>query len=180
MKPTDRELMKRMAAGNEAAFADFYDRHAPRILGLLLHWLKERRDAEDSLQEIFWEVWRRAGQYDPQRGSPLAWLFPIARSRAFDLLRKRRPELLAKGGPEPVAWDDPSDGLTRNETNRRVRKALDRLPEEQRRAIVHAFFTGLTYEEVAVRESIPSGTAKTRIRLGLRRLRQQLGEHWEY
>jgi RNA polymerase sigma-70 factor (ECF subfamily) len=175
MDVTDHHLLDRIAAGDDAAFADFYDRHAPRVLGSLLRLLGQRDDAEDVLQETFWQVWSRAGQYDPGRSTPGVWLFLIARSRALDRLRQQRPR--GEGTPqEPVTLAEPLESMERKETSQQVRAALAQLPDEQCRAITLAFFGGLTYEQVAQRLAVPVGTAKTRIRLGMRRLRHLLGD----
>ena len=171
MARSDQELLTGMASGDRGAFAEFFDRHAPRVLGLLCKWLGQRSDAEDVLQETFWQVWCRAGQYDAARAAPEAWLVLIARSRAMDHRRRQRPAPALPDGPGPA---DPASALERSEQTQQVRTALASLPEEQRSAISLAFYGGLTYEQVAQHQAIPLGTAKTRIRLGMRRLRSLL------
>jgi RNA polymerase sigma-70 factor (ECF subfamily) len=168
----DQELIRAVAAGDAVAFAELYDRHAARVLGLLVRWLGDRGEAEDALQETFWHVWRRAARYDPGRAPPAVWLLLIGRSRALDRLRRRRPEAAAAEGADA---DDPAAALVEEESSRQVREALALLPEEQRSAILLAFYGGLTHEQVARRQAIPLGTVKTRIRLGMKRLRQLLG-----
>jgi RNA polymerase sigma-70 factor (ECF subfamily) len=175
MERTDQQLLSSIASGDSGAFAAFYDRHAGRVLGLLRRWLGHPDSAEDVLQETFWQVWRRAGQYDARRSPPEAWLVLLARSRALDHLR-RQPPPAASAWPEPAATDEPGSALERSESAELVRRALSQLPAEQRSAITLAFFAGLTYEQVAREQAIPVGTAKTRIRLGMRRLRDLLGE----
>jgi RNA polymerase sigma-70 factor (ECF subfamily) len=175
MERTDQELIRSIAAGDAAAFAEFFDRHAPRVLNLLLKLTGDRDDAEDVLQDTFWRVWTDAHRFDNDRAPPLAWLFLIARSRAVDHLRQRRVRTEARSASQPACSDpapcsDPSRLLEDHEEAQRVRAALAHLPQEQRHAITLAFFSGLTYEQVARHESIPTGTAKTRIRLGMRRL----------
>jgi RNA polymerase sigma-70 factor (ECF subfamily) len=103
-------------------------------------------------------------------------LFVIARSRALDHLRRHKLEVAANGQCEPVLLEDPAAALEDDESRERVRKAMAALPEEQRSAIHLAFYAGLTYEQVAQSQAIPLGTAKTRIRLGLKRLRDLLCE----
>lgn len=171
---SDQHLLNCIAAGDQAAFAEFYDRHAPRVLSLLRKWLNPCGDAEDVLQEVFWQVWRRASQYDPGRAPPEVWLVLIARSRALDHLRQYRTEAPSTMRSEPSILNDPGGAVERREAAQQVRAALAELPEEQRTAITLAFFAGLTYEQVAQRLTIPLGTAKTRIRLGMRRLRDLL------
>ncbi len=171
---TDLQLLQRVASGDAAAFAEFYDRHAPRLLRILARWLADPAAAEDVLQETFWQVWRGAGRYDARRSPPGAWLFLMARSRALDYLRHRRPEpVVADRRPDGKA--DPALVLEHEEATRQVREALASLPREQRDALVLAFYNGLTHEQVAASQAIPLGTAKTRIRLGIRRLRVLLG-----
>lgn len=175
-KRSDELLIREIAAGNQGAFAEFYDSHAPRVLAALVKWLSDRGAAEDLLQETFWQVWLRASQYDARRATPEVWLFVIARSRALDHLRRHKPEVAAGGRCEPVLLEDPAAALEDDESRERVRKAMAKLPEEQRSAIRLAFYAGLTYEQVAQLQAIPVGTAKTRIRLGMKRLRDLLRE----
>jgi RNA polymerase sigma-70 factor (ECF subfamily) len=175
----DQQLLSRIAAGDTTAFAQFYDHHAPRVLGSLLKWLGRREDAEDVLQETFWQVWCRAGQYDAARAMPAVWLFMIARSRALDYLRQHRPERLALVEPERVTMRDPSTIFESSESAQQVQEALAKLPEEQRSAIRLAFYEGLTYDQVARAQAIPLGTIKTRIRLGMKRLRDLLRDESE-
>jgi RNA polymerase sigma-70 factor (ECF subfamily) len=172
---TDEELMCRVGGGDSCALAALHDRHAARLFGLLICLLPQRVDAEDALQETFWQVWRQAGSYDPARGSVEAWLLTIARSRGLDS-RRRHPELPKSALPPAGAWVDPLRALEESETAREVRQALARLPAEQRQALSLAFFGGLTHEQVAIRQGVPLGTAKTRIRLAMSRLRVLLQE----
>jgi len=171
MEPSNQQLLTGIAAGDQQAFAEFYDRHSPRVYGLLLKWLGGRAEAEDVLQEVFWQVWCKAGQYDAQRSPPEAWLYLLARSRSTDFLRQHRPEAALPAGQEPAGLDDPSQVVELDELTGQVRHALARLPEEQRSAVVLTFYAGLTNEQVARYQGIPLGTAKTRIRLGMERLR---------
>lgn len=168
---SDIDLVRGMAAGDRAALAVFYDRHAPQVLGLLVRWLKHRVDAEDVLQEVFWQAWSSAVRFDPGRATPLGWLFVLAKSRAIDHLRRRRPQSLPNDALEREAGEDPLADVERTEAFQEVQHALSLLPQEQSRAIRLAFYRGLTHAEVAQQESIPVGTAKTRIRLGIQRLR---------
>lgn len=173
---SDEQLLLEVAAGNQRAFAEFYDRHAPRVLGLLVRTLRHRVDAEDVLQETFWQVWRSAAQYDPRRATPEVWLFLLARSRSLDFLRQRRRATAGATAPSTAPASDPLQIVVRDETGQRVREAMGRLPEEQRSALCLAFYGGWTHEQVAAHQSIPLGTAKTRIWLGMKRLRTLLGD----
>jgi RNA polymerase sigma-70 factor (ECF subfamily) len=146
------------------------------MLGALMRWLGHREDAEDVLQEIFWQVWCRASQYCASRSPPEVWLFVIARSRALDHLRRNRSEQVSSMKPEQVTMSGPSDILEWREATEQVRETLAMLPDEQQTAIRLAFNEGLTYDQVARVQAIPVGTAKTRIRTGMKRMRELLRE----
>jgi RNA polymerase sigma-70 factor (ECF subfamily) len=178
MQISDTELLTRVAAGDPGAFAVFYDRHSAAVFGLLIKLLPQRGDAEDVLQESFLQVWRQASRFDPERSSPFGWVIMMARSRAVDRLRQKAASPTSELPDRPVL---PEAELTfeRDEDASRIRRALDLLPAEQRTAIDLAFYGGLTYEEVAARQAIPLGTAKTRIRSGMHRLRRLLADFTE-
>lgn len=170
----DEQLLADINAGDRSAYAAFYDRHASRILGVLIRALRHRADAEDVLQDTFHQVWRSAHQYSAERSSPEVWLMLLARSRLLDFVRRRRPDAtgsLVQTEARPI---DPLAELVRVESAQRVRVALDKLPEEQRSAIALSYFNGLTHQQIAEFQSIPLGTAKTRILLGIRALRKSL------
>lgn len=177
MTSSDVELMCRTAGGDREAFAALYDRLAPRVFGLVLHLLRNRGDAEDVLQETFLRVWDRAATFDPHKCPPAGWVLMIARCRAVDRLRRRQPT--ADDPAEPVAEEPPGRDLERQEDAARVAAAMAGLPAEQAEAIRLAFFGGLTHDQVARALGIPLGTVKTRIRLGMIRLRDWLGANSE-
>ena len=166
-------FLHRIADGDESALTALYDQWSGRVHTIALWILKDADDAEDVVEETFWQVWRTAGQFDRARASASAWLSMIARSRALDRLRARRRYLertaeAAQGltiavEPEPV------------ETTPRLAQALDSLPPEQREALHLAFFAGLSHAEIAARTAQPLGTIKTRIRLAMEKLRLSLG-----
>jgi RNA polymerase sigma-70 factor, ECF subfamily len=172
-------LIARIAAGDREAFSRLYDLLAPTAFGLIRRVLRDPEAAADVLQEVFWQVWREAPQYDPKRGSPEAWLIMRAKTRAIDRLRSMRrrdrtfvapvDESVAQGGDGPV----PNPAVVAEDRGL-VRTALAQLPEPQRRVIELAFFEGLTQSEIATRLGEPLGTVKTRARLGLERLRGAL------
>ena len=178
----DQEIMQGIVRREAEAFARFYDRHAPMVFGFLLRLLHERTEAEDVLQETFWQIWRQAGAYDSSRGSPVAWLVQIARSRGIDRIRQVQLRTQRDGGPiedlyEQLVAQDGADAKTiEQETQRTVRRALTRLSSEQREAVTLAFFGGLTHLEISKRLETPLGTVKTRIRLGMRKLQEALQE----
>jgi RNA polymerase sigma-70 factor (ECF subfamily) len=173
MTPTDSEILSRIAERSRTAFAEFYDRYSSRVFGLLLHLLRNRTDAEDVLQEAFWQVWRQADRFDSRRATAEAWVLMIARSRAVDRLRKRR-ETVTDTIPEVATDSQPDIALHRQDDAVQVTAALAVLPPDQREPIRLAFFEGLTHDQIARHLKIPLGTVKTRIRLGFLRLRERL------
>ena len=184
MEPTgDRSedaavLIARIARGDREAFSRLYDALAGAAFGLIRRVLRDPGASEEVLQEVFWQVWREAVQYDPGRGSPEAWLLMRARSRAIDRLRsmRRRDKTFVTTVDESVARtaEIGGDPPGRTEDRSLVDRGLDRLPAAQRRVIEMAFFEGLTQSEIAVRLGEPPGTVKTWARLGLERLRSIL------
>ena len=175
----DVRLLARVAArdaGAERAFAALFDRHSPTVLGLLERMLGAGSEAEEVLQDVFLQVWRQAARYHPQLKAPRGWMLMLARSRALDRLRssaarERREDRLHResyrGAAAPVA----GDRLEAAQRRRRLAAALLRLPAEQRQAVELAFFDGLTHREIAARLGAPLGTVKSRVLLGLRKLR---------
>jgi RNA polymerase sigma-70 factor (ECF subfamily) len=175
---SDETLLAAMALGDEQAALGFVRRYQRRVYGLALSIVGDSPLAEDVAQEALVRVWRHAPVYDTRRGSVAAWVLTITRNLAIDALRLRRAsptdpdEFLTMG---LVSSDgDPDHHALHGESADRLRQAITTLPVEQRRAVVLAAFYGLTAKEVGARESIPLGTAKTRIRTGLIRLRAVL------
>ncbi len=175
----DNYLMGRVAGGDREAFARLFDRHSPVVLGLLVRILGRRSEAEEILQEVFLQVWRQADRYEAARSTPRGWILVLARSRALDHLRsrdarqRRESELSAESGAReerPVG----TAGLEARERREQVSSALELLPPEQRRCIELAFFEGLTQTQIASRLDAPLGTVKSRIHLGMSKLRQAL------
>lgn len=173
---SDEELVRKMAARETRALGDFYDRYAGQVLGFLLKILGSRADAEDVLQETFWQAWNSSPQFDPRRCSVRGWFYLLARSRAIDCLRRRRSNQELDSRLQPATTALPQGSLEQAESDQRLDDALEQIPQEQAVAIRLAFFGGLTHDEVALAQSIPLGTAKTRIRLGMLRLRKILSE----
>jgi RNA polymerase sigma-70 factor, ECF subfamily len=164
-----RTLVARLARGETAAVGEFFDRHAGLAYGLALRILRDPTEAEDVVQETFVQVWRQASRYDPGRGSPEAWVCTIARTRALDQLRRR-----AARREEPAPAEQPASRGAVTEEALAVRKALDGLSGEQRRALELAYYEGLSQSEIARRLGEPLGTIKTRIRAAMMRLRETL------
>jgi RNA polymerase sigma-70 factor (ECF subfamily) len=170
------ELIQSMAGGDRAAFGRFYDRYAPMVYPLILRIVRERGDADDVLQEVFWEAWQGAGTFDPQRGSPEAWIVTRARTRAIDRIRsvRRRTQTFVAPVDEAMAAarvEPGGDAAERAADRALVGTALGALPDGQREVIELAYYGGLTQTEIAERLKQPLGTIKTRMRLGLERLR---------
>lgn len=174
MTTSDEELLQRMSAGDPDAFAEFYDRHAGRVLGLLINLLGRRADAEDVHQEAFWYVWKNAARFDRSRSTPLLWVMMIARSRAADRRRRLRRDQTAQVPAAEGAVLPQEPVVERLDACHELHAALAKLPDEQRGAISLAFYGGLTHQQIAQVQSIALGTVKTRIRLGLARLRDVL------
>lgn len=169
-------LIRRMARGDGEAFAQFYDRYASLAFALILRIVRDRTDASEVLQDVFWEAWQAAAGYDPERGTPEAWVAIRARSRAIDRVRslRRRHEVFVAPVDEALTADTgsgskPGEGL---EDRGLVQSALAQLSDVQREVIELAYYDGLTQTEIAERTRQPLGTVKTRIRLGLERLRE--------
>ncbi|HET7343508.1 MAG TPA: sigma-70 family RNA polymerase sigma factor [Methylomirabilota bacterium] len=176
MATAGEDLIRRMAAGDRDAFSRFYDRYAPLVYPLVLRIVRDRADAADVLQEVFWEAWQGAGTFDSGRGSPEAWMITRARTRAIDRVRavRRRGETFVPSvdeGRAAAAVEAGGDAAERAEDRGTIRTALAQLPEPQREVIELAYYAGLTQTEIAARLRQPLGTIKTRIRLGLERLR---------
>jgi RNA polymerase sigma-70 factor (ECF subfamily) len=164
------QLIRRLAAGDHHALGEFYDRYAGLVNALALRVLRDNSDAEDVVQEVFVQVWRQASRFDPARGSVEAWLCTMARTRSLDRLRRRTSR---REEPEDIA--PPETQQPRTEEGLAVRKALQGLSADQRRALELAYYEGLTQSEIAERLGEPLGTVKTRIRTAMLRLREVLG-----
>jgi len=179
---SDILLLKAIAARDEAALAQLYDRYRTILFGLLMRILNNREEAEDVLQEVFLQVWRKAADFDESRGRPFTWLVTLARSRGIDRLRTLASrERVAEAGAREVS-EEISDAATdafKSEQRGLVSDALAKLPDEQKRPIMLAYFDGLTQTEIATRLGAPLGTVKTRMRTGMIRLRELLAGQGE-
>jgi RNA polymerase sigma-70 factor, ECF subfamily len=173
--PPDVDLIRAAAAGERAALAVLYDRHAPALLALGQRMLRSRREAEDLLHDVFLEVWRAAGDHDPTRGTVRCWLLMRLRSRALDRLKSAgyaRVVSIELGG-----FDEPSTAPydpTVSSDHALVRRALADLPVDQQSVLEQAYFEGLSLSEIADRQGVPLGTIKSRLARALGRLREAL------
>lgn len=175
---SDAELLLRIGAGDVQAVGELYDRYAPTLLPLALRIVHDRAEAEDVVHDAFVAVSDRAGQYVPERGSVAAWIVTLARNLAID--RRRRRERRGTLAREVLAHEPQPDvqgpfELTAGAREReKVRRALAQLPDAQRITLEIAFFEGLSYPEIAERESVPLGTIKSRAARAIASLREAL------
>ncbi len=179
----DEEDLRRLAAGDGDAAARLYDRHARAVYSLALRIVNDEGDAEDVVQEVFAQAWRQAARYDASRGVVAAWLLMMTRSRAIDKLRsaRARPDSRAVDDPRvidemPAVLRDAPSRIIDAENARLAQRALAELPLLQRLVIELAYYEGLTQREIADRLEQPLGTVKSRLRLGLLKLRDALAE----
>jgi RNA polymerase sigma-70 factor, ECF subfamily len=182
--PSDNALVAAMAKGDERAASSLYDRHSSVMFGLAVRMVGESADAEEVVIDAFGQAWRDAARYDSTRGTVAGWLTTIVRTRALDLIRARgRRAKMTDNAAAQVdtavgmgeGFPQPDRQVSDGERAGAVTIALESLPEAQRRVIELAFFEGLTHHEVSERLAEPLGTVKTRIRLGMQKLRDMLG-----
>jgi RNA polymerase sigma-70 factor (ECF subfamily) len=182
----DADLLTLIAKGDRRAFGQLYDRSSPVLFTLSLKMLGDREEAEDLLQEVYTEVWRKSVRYDERRGTPMAWLITLTRSRGIDRIRARTSRghgmtesiedapIADMQGHNPTPFDQQADAEVRGF----VMKALVELPAAQRQALELAYYHGLSHSEIAERLKEPIGTIKTRIKLGMSKLKTALQPCW--
>jgi RNA polymerase sigma-70 factor, ECF subfamily len=182
----DSDLLTLIAKGDRRAFGHLYDRSSQVLFTLSLRMLGDREEAEDLLQEVYTEVWRKSVRYDARRGSPMAWLITLTRSRGIDRLRARTSRghgmtdsiddapVAQTQGRDPTPFDQQADA----EVRVMVMKALVELPAAQRQALELSYYEGLSHSEIAERLKEPVGTIKTRIKLGMSKLKIALQPCW--
>lgn len=169
----DAGLVQAMAEGNRQALATLYARHGALLLGLAVRIVRERREAEDLLHDVFLEAWRAAKDFDPKRGRVRTWLAIRMRSRCLDHQKSARVSRNAGDAGLEVVVDD-RDKVSPDHS--RVRDALGGLGDEQRQVVELAYFEGLSCSEIATKIAKPIGTVKSRLAAGLSRLREGMGE----
>ena len=171
--------LRAASRGDQQAFARVYDATSPRVYGLVLRVLRNPALAEEVAQECFLEIWRQAARFDPERGSALSWMLTIAHRRAVDRVRaveaSERRDVQYEQASRTSERDSTGETVESRLEAQRVRAALQGLTQAQREAIELAYFGGYTHTEVAAMLDLPLGTAKTRIRDGLIRLRDTMG-----
>ena len=179
----DIELVRQVQAGDQQAFATFYDRFAPGLFSMIYAILHDQKESEDVLQEAFVQMWKRTATYDATRSSLFTWAVMISRHKAIDRLRSRQRQTrlveAIANQTDDFAASAPAEradnALARNDERERVRAAMAKLGDAQREAIDLAFFAGLTQTQIAEKLGAPLGTVKARIRRGLLALREALG-----
>ncbi|MGH9774109.1 MAG: RNA polymerase sigma factor [Candidatus Acidiferrales bacterium] len=171
----DERLMRQVAAGNETAFAEIYDRYSGLVFSVASRVLRDAGAAEEVLQDVFYQLWRKAADFNPARGSLAGWLLVAARNRAISRLRRREPtageELFEADAMMPPSLES---GAMQQQLMRRVRRAMEGLPVTQRVAIELAYFEGMTHSEIAEKTGEPLGTVKTRLRSAMETLKQAM------
>jgi RNA polymerase sigma-70 factor (ECF subfamily) len=182
--PDDAALLAQMSRGDEHALGIFYDRWEGAVRAMVLRVVREPAEADDVVEEVFWQAWRQAGRFEETRAGGGTWLLTIARSRALDRLRslKRSREdagldaFLDSGSDAEIhETPDPLEATMLAERARVVRESLQTLPADQRAALEMAYLEGLSQTEIAERTREPLGTIKTRMRLAMIKLRERLG-----
>jgi RNA polymerase sigma-70 factor (ECF subfamily) len=169
--------LSRVGQGSQAALAEVYQKSSAKLFGICLRILGDRSEAEDALQDIYVNVWRKAGSFDPARASPITWLAALARNRSIDRRRARGTREVAPVEDAAEVPDGADDVLTRllaAEEGGRIAACLSELEARQNSAIRSAFYEGLSYPELAARLAVPLGTVKSWIRRGLLRLKDCL------
>jgi RNA polymerase sigma-70 factor, ECF subfamily len=172
-------LLRRVARRDADAFAAFYDATRARVFGLITRVLRDRGYSEETTQEVYLQVWRSAETYDPTAGSALAWLMTLAHRRAVDRVRSEQAGGQRESRYGAISADSPfdvvSDSVMLSDERRRVTACLDNLTDLQRECIQLAYYDGLTYVQVSERLAANLATVKSRMRDGLRGLRNCLG-----
>jgi RNA polymerase sigma-70 factor (ECF subfamily) len=185
-KYDDHSLMRWIAQAEEEALGALYDRYGRLVYSMALNSVGDAELAEEIAQDVFLRVWDKAGTYQPEQGKVLTWITSITRYRAIDMLRRRsaRPETVQPGWstgqendddpPEMAAPENVEEQVDLAQQQHRVRKALAQLPQDQQKALAMAFFLGYSHSEIALELGEPLGTVKTRIRLGMQKLKNLL------
>ena len=174
----DEQLITLIANGEKDALEVFYNRYARPVFSLARYMLRDPSLAEEATQDIFLNLWLKAASYNPERGAPKSWFMSVAHHRIVDVIKSRNRRLQSSNSAphelldlHPTAGDSTEDAAHRNIARDEILEVLGRLPEEQRRVLVMAYFEGYSQSEIASRLGEPLGTVKTRARLGIQKLR---------
>lgn len=185
----DRNIMARIKARDASALSELYDQYSRLLFGLILSILKKRVEAEDTLQEVFTQIWEKAEQFDLERGTVYSWIVSLTRNKAIDRLRskvykeqkKQSASLDNKDVFYPLYSDetDPLEQTILTDRAKKLRDALDQISDKQRKVLQVAYFNGMSQSEIADEYDIPLGTVKTRMRDGMIKLRELLAKEIE-
>jgi RNA polymerase sigma-70 factor (ECF subfamily) len=178
---TDAQLLALIVRGEDWALSEIYDRYARLVFSFALRIVNDRASAEEIVQQVFTRVWRSACDYRTERGKFSTWVLCITHHQCIDELRRRRVRPVTQSNYEEslrevASDDDPARVAQHTFEQARIREALQQIPAEQRIAIELAYFGGLTHREIALHCQAPLGTVKTRLRLGMQRLKLLLQE----
>lgn len=178
MRPLEG-LLVAVGTGDRAAFGELYDRTAARVFGLVRRVLVDPAQAEEVTQDVFLELWQTAPRFDPERGGAMAWMLVIAHRRAIDRVRAaqsaRDRDARAAAREVEVPIDSVAETVEVRVEHARAHDALTALTDAQRECVELAYYGGLTQSEIADRIGVPLGTVKTRLRDGMKHLRDRLG-----
>ena len=180
-EPSDEQLMAQVQQGHQSALSALYARYVGRIFGMALQKLANQAEAEDVTHDVFVNLWQRSGTFHPERGRLSSWLLTVAHNQIVDTLRRRRrtgdvQEAIAQDpiSVSELAFENPAASAEHNEVAQQVRQALEVLPTDQREVVVLSYYQGYSQSEIAQRFQIPLGTVKSRMRLAMSRLRDEL------
>ena len=178
---TDERLMQMIQQREPEALAFLHDRYSSMLKALIMKVLHNEAESEDMLQEIFVEIWDRAGSYSPEKGKALGWIITLSRRRAIDRLRKREAycraeeRLAEETKRQPNDWHaHVEEDIAHAEMREHLKRVMAVLPEAQRHAIELAYYKGMSQREIAAHTGIPLGTIKTRLELGLKKITEAL------
>jgi len=173
----DCQLMQRVVAREQDALRSLYETYSQRVYNMAYQVTRQQQAAEDVTQDVFFQVWRWPERWNPDKGRLVSWLLTVARYTAIDHVRReqRQPTLEPPSDEQmQPSTGDQHDAYAEADRNREIRQHLKALPPEQRTVIMLAFFRGLTHEEIAQQLKLPVGTVKSRIRLGMKKLREAM------
>jgi RNA polymerase sigma-70 factor (ECF subfamily) len=179
----DVALIRRMCEADETALGALYDRWVRALYSLVVYLLKDPDEAEDVVEETFWQAWRKASSYEPSKGAVSTWLLTIGRRKALDRIRARKRHKEDQLDRDqsfadiPSSANDPLQDVEGKELREHMRAALRELPSEQREVLELGYFKGMSQSEIAEATGQPLGTVKTRMRLAMQKLREPLSTH---
>jgi len=179
--PSDGDLLTRIYVRDVQSLETLYDRHSGFVYALALRVLGRREEAEEIVQDVFWQLWKGRVRYEPERGRFAAWLFAITRSRCLDKIRSQRRSKESDPIPHDAAASEltlPEVQAVDSERQRRVAEALFALPPAQKQALELCFYQGMSHSEIAERLGEPLGTVKSRIKMGMEKLKVHLRAYW--